>query len=286
MVVWAFAFTPVGTNLRDRLKVDTVFLVASKVVWFFLRPETLLFLLFALPLVFLRHGRIAAATRSLAIALSIMVAIAVFPVGNLVLNPLERSYPVNPLIDDAIGILVLGGAEDVGPLYTGQIAQVNEAGERLIVTMDLARRFPEAVVLYSGGKLAITPVEQGAFEVGPDILRQLGLPEERLIVEGRSRTTAENAVLSRAMRPDVSGTWILVTSAWHMPRALGSFCAAGWRNLVPFPTDYRGGTFWDNIGWNLAANLDELNFGVKEWIGLLAYRTTGRTEVFFPKDCE
>ncbi len=264
---------------------DTVFLIISKAVWFFLRPETLVLLFVALPLFYLRRGRTAAATRALIFAVCIMITIGLVPVGNLFLNPLERAYPASPKIDTPAGILVLGGAEDIAPNYAGSMAQVNDAGERLIATIQLSRAFPEAVVLYSGGEVAITPVEQGAFEVGPDILRQLGLAEGRLIVEGRSRTTAENAVLSRAMAPDRAGPWVLVTSAFHMPRALGSFCAAGWRNIVPFPTDYRGGTFWDQIGWNFAENLDDLNFGVKEWIALLAYRATGRTEVFFPKNC-
>ena len=264
---------------------DTLFLIASKAVWFLMRPETLLVLLFALPLVLLRFGRVTAASRFLAFSLVVTVTIGVLPIGNLILNPLERSSPANPQIERPTGIIVLGGAEDIAPKYAGSMAQVNDAGERLITTMALARRFPEALVLYSGGKVAIRPVETGSFEVGPDILRQLGLPEERLILEGRSRSTAENAALSRAMVPDPGGTWILVTSAWHMPRALGTFCAAGWRTLVPFPTDYRGGQFWDQIGWNLAGNLDELNVGVKEWIGLLAYRMTGRTDAFFPARC-
>jgi uncharacterized SAM-binding protein YcdF (DUF218 family) len=60
-----------------------------------------------------------------------------------------------------------------------------------------------------------------------------------------------------------------------MPRALGTFCAAGWHNLVPYPTDYRGGKIWDQMGWNLAENLTDLNIGVKEWVGLLAYRPHG-----------
>jgi hypothetical protein len=70
-----------------------------------------------------------------------------------------------------------------------------------------------------------------------------------------------------------------------MPRTLGSFCAAGWLDILRFPTDYGGGTFWDQIGWNLAKNLDEPNIGAKEWIGLLAYRATGRIEAFYPKAC-
>jgi uncharacterized SAM-binding protein YcdF (DUF218 family) len=255
---------------------DTLFLVASKAVWLLIRPETLLVALYVVALVFLRLGRTVAGSRSLAVALTITIAIGVFPVGNFLLNPLERAYSAQPVVTQPAGILVLGGAEDQAP----------DSGDRLIATMHLARQYPKAVVLYTGGKVALMPAAEGAFELGPDILRQLGLSEDRMIVEGRSRTTAENAALSRAMAPNAEGPWILVTSAFHMPRALGTFCAAGWRNLVPYPTDYRGGKIRDQIGWNLAENLTDLNIGVKEWVGLLAYRITGRTVAFFPQGCE
>lgn len=265
---------------------DTLFLIASKTVWFFLRPETLILMLFALPYFLLRCERVDAATRTLGFALGVTVLIGLFPIGNIVLNPLERAYPVNPEINAPAGIIVLGGMEDVAPDHTGNIAQVNDAAERLIATYELARRFPEALVLYSGGKVVFNADNAGGFEVGPDILRQLGLPEERLIVEDRSRTTAENATLSRAQVPDQgTGPWVLVTSAFHMPRAMGSFCAAGWRNLIPYPVDYRGGELFAQIKWDLAQHLDELNIGVKEWIGHLAYKLTGRTNAFFPEGC-
>lgn len=145
------------------------------------------------------------------------------------------------------------------------MAQINDSGDRLIAAMQLARQFPEAVVLYTGGKVALSPVDEGVFEVGPDILRQLGLSEDKLIVKGRSRTTAENATFSRAIMPDVEGPWILVTSAFHMPRAVGSF--------------------WDQVGWGLADNLADLNTGVKEWVGLLAYWVTGRSNAIIPSGC-
>ena len=264
---------------------DTLFLIASKTVWLLIRPETLLVALFAVPLVCLWRGSTVAGSRALTVALSITIAIGVFPVGNFLLNPLERAYRAPPTVSQPVGILVLGGAEDSAPEYAGGVALVNHAGDRLIAAIQLARQYPEAVVLYTGGKVALTPVAEGAFELGPDVLRQLGLSEDRLIVEGRSRTTAENAVLSRAMAPEGDGPWILVTSAYHMPRALGTFCAAGWQNLVPYPTDYRGGEIREQIGWNLAGNLDELNIGVKEWVGLLAYRITGRTEALFTDAC-
>lgn len=266
---------------------DTLFLIASKTAWFFLRPETLLVLLFALPLVLLWRERIDAATNALFFALCITVVIGLFPIGNAILNPLERTYAVNPDVPAPVGIIVLGGMEEVAPEHGNNLAQVNAAGERLIVAIELASRFPEARVLYSGGRVALTPVAEGEFSVGPDILRRLGLPEARLIVEDRSRSTAENAALSREKVSDLEGgPWLLVTSAWHMPRSLGTFCAAGWQNLIPYPVDFRGGTVFDQIRWNLAENLSELNFGVKEWIGLLGYKLGGRTEVLFPRGCD
>ncbi len=276
----------IRSYLRKVSTLDTLFLITGKVVWFFLRPETLLLVLFAVPLVLLWRERVAGARRWLTVGLCAALVSGVLPVGNLVLNPLERTYPVSPEVTGPAGIIVLGGMEDLSPAYTGRLAQVNDAGERLIVAIELARRFPEAVVLYSGGQLALVPVDEGAFEVGPDILRRLGLPENRLLVEGRSRTTAENATFSKALVPDQGERpWLLVTSAFHMPRALGSFCAAGWRNLIPWPVDYRGGKMLENLRWDLAGHLHELNTGVKEWIGLLAYRLTGRTRSFFPEDC-
>jgi uncharacterized SAM-binding protein YcdF (DUF218 family) len=84
--------------------------------------------------------------------------------------------------------------------------------------------------------------------------------------------------MSLELAPDnVEGDWLLVTSAFHMRRAVASFCAAGWKNIIPWPTDYRTGGFTDRIGWNFAFNLDDLNIGVREWIGLAAYSLTRKT---------
>lgn len=265
---------------------DTLFLVLSKTTWVLIRPETLLVLLFVLPLLLLWRRRISAAFRALLFVLAVTMFIGLVPVGYLVLNPLERAYAPNPELSAPTGIIVLGGMEDIAPAYTGKIAQVNHAGERLIVTYELAQRFPEAKVLYSGGRVILNPDSAPGIQVGPKILRRLGLPDARLIVENRSRTTAENAVLAREKVPDQSaGPWVLVTSAFHMPRALGTFCAAGWRDLIPYPTDYRGGNLKADIKWDLAEHLIQLNTGVKEWIGLAAYKVTDRTKAFLPAGC-
>ena len=115
-------------------------------------------------------------------------------------------------------------------------------------------------------------------EIAQDIFIGAGLNKSRLILEGASRKIAENATMFLELAPDnVEGDWLLVTSAFHMRRAVASFCAAGWKNIVPWPTDYHTGEFVDRIGWIFALNLNDLNTGVREWIGLAAYSITRRT---------
>ena len=266
---------------------DTVFFVVNKIIWLFLRPESVLVLLYMMALLSLRRGRTRAASRTLAGALLVTILIGIFPLGDFVLRPLENHYAANPEITRVEGIIVLGGAEDLGSRHADALPQFNHAGDRILAATLLARRFPEAVVLYSGGETSVMRSRDEAGASGVSMLRQLGIEQDRLIIEGHSRNTAENARLSRELAPaNLSGTWVLVTSAFHMPRAMGSFCAAGWRHLVPYPTDYRAGRVSHGIGWNLAENLEELNIGMKEWLGLLAYRLVGRMDGFFQSTCK
>jgi uncharacterized SAM-binding protein YcdF (DUF218 family) len=110
-----------------------------------------------------------------------------------------------------------------------------------------------------------------------DFFVSLGIDPDRITWEDQSRNTAENAALSfEAAAPASDETWVLVTSAFHMGRALASFEAAGWGTIAPHPVDYRTGDFSEGIGWNLSSNLEVLNIGIKEWVGRLAYRVSGR----------
>ncbi|MDC1499056.1 hypothetical protein N8390_07885 [Amylibacter sp.] len=87
---------------------DQIFFLASKAVWLLIRPETLIVLLFTLALIFLWSGRAVAASRSLATALCITLLIGILPLGNLIMNSLERAYPPNPIMTQPAEILILG----------------------------------------------------------------------------------------------------------------------------------------------------------------------------------
>ena len=144
-------------------------------------------------------------------------------------------------------------------------------------------------------KMGLTPIYQRPrtsdphpqHRVYPYLLRKLAIERDKLAA-GRSSNfqvlsfesdlqNAENARLSLALTTPAPGkTWVLVTSAFHMPRAMRSFEAAGWAGLVPWPVDYRTSAFVDGMGWNLTRNLLVLNTAIREQVGQIAYRLTGR----------
>jgi len=255
---------------------DTLFFVASKLGWALIRPETLLVLMIAFGFFAVLRLRLGVARVCIGAGLAGLIVIAVFPVGNLVLRPLETRYPASPDPGNVAGIIVLGGGED--GLISEAWAQptTGAAGERFLAGIALANRYPDAPLIFTGGSAQVRGGPPGA-SIAEGIFLGAGIEPDRLGLESESRNTAENAQLSRELIIDYGeGSWLLVTSAFHMPRAVGSFCAAGWKNLLPWPTDYRSGAFASRIGWDLARNLDELNTGVKEWIGLVAYWVSGR----------
>lgn len=256
---------------------DTLFFIASKLIWTLLKPGTWLVVLpgvlFFLTLADLKRAAVWTAGSGFLLVLTL----SVFPVGDALLRPLESAYPADPGITEVAGIIVLGGGE--ATRHTGQwgLPQVNGGGDRFLAALALARRHPEARVLFTGGIGSILQDGPSGAQVAETLLLGSGLGKSRLVLEADSRNTAENAANSLALRPaDDNGAWLLVTSAFHMPRAIETFCLAGWTNLVPWPTDYRTLSLKDGLGWNLIGNLENLEIALKEHVGLLAYRATGR----------
>ena len=108
------------------------------------------------------------------------------------------------------------------------------------------------------------------------IFGQLGLPANRVLYENRARDTWENFVYSRALaKPKPGETWLLVTSAYHLPRAMAVARRLGW-TMQPWPSDYETVPKPGWLGANFAANLGRLDLAAHEWVGLIAYRVAGR----------
>ena len=262
-----------------------MFFVISKLFWLVAEPINFILILGMLG-VLLSFGRTARLGRSLAATAVILLAIAGFsPLGALLLRPLEDRFPQPPAQMAApTGIIVLGGALDAGLTAAHGVPTLLAPGARLTAGAALARRFPNARLVFTGGSASIkgngVPEALGV----RDLWLSLGVPADRMIFEGKSRNTWENAVFTRTLvDPKPNETWLLVTSAWHMPRAMGIFREAGF-NVTAYPVDYR--TYGDDRDLQVPrVALDEmtmLDTAMHEWIGLVAYHLTGKTATWFP----
>jgi uncharacterized SAM-binding protein YcdF (DUF218 family) len=183
--------------------------------------------------------------KSLAL-LSLCAAPAVLPaVADALMWPIETRFQRASLDArrDIAGFIALGGGD-----------------ERIIEAARLARAHPRA-------KLVITGHGDGAERLA----RLSGLPPERVLIEPAAQNTFENAQFTAALLThDVAASWVLVTSASHMPRAVGCFRRAA-VVIEAWPVaDVTN-------GWR-----DKLETAVHEWAGLLDYWLRGRTDALFP----
>ncbi len=162
--------------------------------------------------------------------------------------------------------------------------ELNSAADRIVETMRLARLYPQAKIVVSGGAGAFFAASARDADSTRTLLHDLGFSGDRYIFENRSRNTVENARYSMALaQPKPGETWLLVTSAYHMPRAVGCFRAAGFR-VTAWPVDYKTRAH-EGLSFDLDAPddaLSRLDVAVREWIGLAAYRLAGKTGALLP----
>ncbi|MDQ0510639.1 YdcF family protein [Ancylobacter amanitiformis] len=261
-----------------------MFFAASKLLWMVSVPSTLLTMIaLAGLLVLARWKRVGAVLTSIGVIGLVLAGLG--PFGRLLTVPLEERFP--PFVDDGRpvdGVIVLGGAELPGITAARGQPAFQESAERMFALADLSRRYPQARLLFSGGSGALLPAAMQEADVVRMALPQLGVDPARVAFETRSRNTAENARFSRALaEPKPGERWLLVTSALHMPRAMGCFRAAGFP-VVAYPVDFR--TTGQAPGWqpfdSVAQGLDFFDTALRQWIGLAAYYWTGRTDALFP----
>ena len=254
-------------------------------LWSLLQPSTLVYALLILSALLLLFRRYRAGRGLLVLTLIFAALPTLLPLKSLLGAPLEDRAPLATLPDHIDGIIVLGGSVEASVSAARGQPALGESGERMIAGASLARRYPDATIVLTGLYADTLPDEftatwaPGRAFWGPPLSRGrvLWVP---------SRSTYEDALMSLgAARPQKGQTWILVTSALHMPRALGVFRKLGWQ-VIPYPVDYltTGRSAW-HVPANVdaaVANLDVLEnlveFGrvVREWSALAVYRVLGR----------
>lgn len=266
---------------------DTLFFYASKVIWALVSPDSLILLLLLASFLLMLMKRVQLAKRILGVVVVALTTISFLPVAHTVVFPLESRFPVNPQLPEQVdGIIVLsGGVNARQSSLTGQI-QVNEQFERELAMVELMNRYPDAKVIYSGGSSSILNQTYRGADGVKQLIEQFGVATDRVIFERDSRNTYESSInLPQMLNPEPMENWVLITSAFHMPRSVGAFCANNW-SVFPYPVDMKteGEISW-RPGLNFAENMVLLKLGTKEWIGLLAYRLTLKTDALFPKGC-
>lgn len=254
-----------------------------KIVEMLLSPLELALAALSVALLLLWRGRIRAGQRILTGTVAVMLALAVFPWSDWLLRPLETRFPEQTQLPSHVdGIMVLGGS--VNPVRSQERGRpvISNAPERLTALVELSRRYPAARVVFTGGSgnFARQDVKEAHYTAA--LLTNLGVPEGRVLYEDQSRNTRENAEFTKPLAAPKDGeTWLLVTSARHMPRSVGAFRAAGWK-VIPYPVDYQTSAAPSGWGFRLGGNSAVLRTAFHEWAGLLYYRLRGWSDSWYP----
>ncbi|MBM3538012.1 MAG: YdcF family protein [Alphaproteobacteria bacterium] len=249
----------------------------SKILGPALDPRTVLFVILLAGTVLLWTSARRLGRWLVSVAVATALVFVLLPIGPNMLYRLEHRFPRPPLPATIDGIIALGGdfnvtlAEEYGPS--------SAASPRLMALADLSRKYPQARLVFSGGSGRLTPHTAEA-ELAPRIVAALGVDPSRVLYEGASRNTRENALLSRAaVAPQRGETWILITAASHMPRAIGVFRTVEWP-VVPYPVEFQA--ISGARPFSMDGGLRDLAIATRESVGLIYYWLRGWTDAPFP----
>jgi uncharacterized SAM-binding protein YcdF (DUF218 family) len=258
-----------------------MFFILAKLFWFFAQPLNLAIILIGIGILagLIRWRRLM--TLGIVGGFLVLVLSAWTSLGHILITPLEQRHArPDPAPQSVAGIVVLGGGLEGAINLARGGYDVNSGGDRFIEAAALAHRYPDARIVVSGGVGELIRDAEGDGTTAPRLLTALGISPDRLILENQSRDTYENAVFTKQLVTPAPGeTWLLVTSAFHMPRSMALFRKAGFA-VTPWPVDYRTsgregvGLFADNP----IDSVQTTTTAVREWIGLFAYWLSGRID--------
>lgn len=198
-------------------------------------------------------------------------------IPDALLRPLENRYSVPPAetIERHVGVIVLGGAVGHPDSFVahGQVP-LGDAAERMTVPVGLVRQHPNLELVFSGGEGRLLTTGVTESELAQAFYQQQGLGMAKVRLEDGSRNTRENAQqVARLLGDSCNDPWLLVTSAWHMPRSMAEFEAVGCK-VTPYPVDFRTGASTSWVEYSLAHSLVRWQTALHEWLGLLVYGMT------------
>jgi len=253
--------------------------IAAKFMAFLTQPLAWVAVLLALTLLLVQR-RPKRAVQIGSAALALLLVLGWEPLPDALLRHLESQYPPVPreaIAAETVGIIVLGGALESAYVWSvpGQSA-LNDAAERLTEALALLRQHRQLKLLFTGGEGELFAGDLPEAQRAKIFLEGQGVDTTQVLFESASRTTFENAVLSKQLAGvDATKPWLLLTTASHMPRAMATFQRAGW-NVSAYPVDFRAGKATPWTQYMLDEGIKKWRIGLHEVIGLLAYRLSGR----------
>ena len=261
---------------------DNAFFLVSKLAWFLLHPLHFIMVLLIAWLILRALGWSFLSRFCGGVLVLYAGSILLTPLPEWSVRVLENRFAVSEPATAVAGIIVLGGSTDNGRVAAARGQPVlNGSVERLTTAMALHRAMPDRPLVVSGFSGSIVPSGLNEAEITRLFFEQQGLPLDQVRFEDKSRNTAQNARFTADLVGSADLPWLLITSASHMPRAVATFRAAGLA-VRPFPVDFR--TEPDNLTWPRmpGSSLGYAGIAIREWLGLLAYYVTGRSDEFLP----
>lgn len=264
-----------------------MFFITSKILWYALNPFNLILLLLISGwLLYFKKPRIGQTLFGTGLILILLFGL--MPIPNLLIRSLENRISAGTLPGRIDGIIVLAGGVDIESSRPGLI-ELRAESDRIIEAVIMAKKHPEAKLIITGGTGSL---DQNEHLREADYLQKLaillGIAKDRIFVERNSRNTREHAIeVAKLLHERDNGQWVLITSAFHMPRSFGCFKKEG-LTMIPYPIDYK--TKLDIFSklsmislLPTTGNISNFNIALHEWLGLIAYRLMGYTDSVFPK---
>lgn len=266
------------------MEAPALFPYLTRVFWLLVQPVSLavLLLILGLALSWLRRRWVSRVLLGGGLLILVLCCFTTF--GYLVITPLENRFvrPVEPASVD--GIVVLGGPMDADVNSARGGWELTRSGDRYVETLRLAMKYPNAKVVVAAGPAALQPELEPEALAAQRLLADFGISGERVILDQRSRNTEENAQFAKELAGAAEGqTWLLVTSAFHMPRSMGLFRRAGFA-VVPWPTDYLA-SGREGVGFKFdqpTENAAVATIALREWTGLVGYFAVGKIDEILP----
>ena len=261
-----------------------MFFALSKILWFVVQPLNLITLLVIGSVLASWRGKSRTARWTAILAMLGLVAPIALPIEPWILAPLETRFSrPNPMPQNVDGILLLGGAQRPSLTQYWKEPELNASAETLTTFAALARQYPNAKLVFSGGSGDILRQQLSEEHTVRLFFKQQGLDDARVLYENKSRNTYENAVFTqRLVQPSQGQTWLMITNARTIPRAMGIFRKLGW-DVVPIPADHSVVPVGDWLPTlNLTNAFAQINEGLHEWLGMIAYYMSGKSDTLFP----